>query len=230
MKRTIVMSVAMIVAALALTQPYLAGAAGTPASKATAQVGGINILADTDQDWTSVLDATIKTPNGKDLFVDVSLECGLFTRTKAVSQGGVLDTSTSESSVKVVVVLDAGTPAERVAAPGETTFCRRTQTLSGKYAGIENCEDKNGDGEVTDDECELTPEETELLLDTMNANSFNYVIGNLKSGVHTISVLAKIDLETTTQNGEAEARAAIGKGSVTVETVRIARTAVIELA
>jgi hypothetical protein len=129
----------------------------------------------------------------------------------------------------VQVVLDAGTANERVANPGETTFCRRTQTLTGKYAGIENCEDANGDGQTTEDECETTPEETELILDTMNANSFNFILGNVGTGVHTVSVLAKIELDSVANQGEAEARAAIGNGSVTIETVRLARDTQIEL-
>jgi len=203
--------------------------AGQPASKASAQVGKINILSSENVGWTQILAAPIKTPNGKALFIDVSLECGLYTRTKTVSQEGILDTSTAESGVSVMVVLDAGTASERVASPGETTFCRRTQTLSSRYAGIEECEDENGDGETTEDECETTPEETQLILDTMNANSFNFIIGAVGTGVHTVSVLAKIDLASAAEAGEAEARAAIGNGSVTIETVRLARNTPIEL-
>lgn len=221
------LGVCLVVSALVATE--VATGAGQPASKASAQVGKINILSSENLDWTQVLGTTIKTPNGKGLFVDVSLECGLYTRTKTVSQEGILDTSSAESGVKVMVVLDAGTANERVASPGETTFCRRTQTLSSRYAGIEECEDENGDGETTEDECETSPEETQLILDTMNANSFNFIVGSVGSGVHTISVLARIDLATEAEAGEAEARAAIGNGSVTLETVRFAKNTQIEL-
>ena len=219
--------VCLVLAALASTPSSIA--AGQPAAKATAQVGAINILSSENLDWSQVLAAPIKTPNGKALFIDVSLECGLYTRTKTVSQEGILDTSSADSGVKVMVVLDAGTANERIALPGETTFCRRTQTLSSRYAGIEECEDANGDGETTEDECETTPEETQLILDTMNANSFNFILNNVGSGVHTVSVLARIDLASAAEAGEAEARAAIGNGSVTIETVRLARNTPIEL-
>lgn len=211
-----------------ITAPSATGA-GQPSAKASAQVGAINILTSESTEWSQILAAPIKTPNGKGLFIDVSLECGLYTRTKTVSQDGILDTSTAESGVKVQVVIDAGTARERVVSPGEVTFCRRTQELSSRYAGIEECEDTNGDGETTEDECETTPEEIQLILDTMNANSFNFVVGSIGQGVHTISVLARIDLASQAEAGEAEARAAIGNGSVTIETVRLVKNQPIEL-
>lgn len=222
MRRTLFVTAA-IGAALVMAIQTPGITAGQAAAKATAAVAHINIMSAEDTDYSTVLRSTLKAPGGKDLFVDVSLECGLFTGTKVASEAGILDTSTAESGVKVKVVLDRGTPNEREALPGEITFCSRTQTMSGKYAGIEDCEDENGDGETTEDECDLTEEETELLLDTMNANSFNFVITSIGAWTHTIDVLAKIDVETTAQAGEAEAWAAIGHGTVTVEQVRLAR-------
>ncbi|MGH7319730.1 MAG: hypothetical protein ACRELA_08910 [Candidatus Rokuibacteriota bacterium] len=204
-------------------------AAGPPASKATVRVAHINILSDEDLDYTTVLEATLRTANMKDLLLDVALECGLYTRTKVVSQDGILDTSRADSGVRVRVLLDPGTPNEIVAPPGETTYCRRVQQLSAVYNGVQNCQDENGDGTVQYDECELTPEETELLLDTMDASAFNFVIGDVTAGVHTIAVQAKIDLETSSDMGEAEAKAAIGNGAVTVEEVRLVRGAEIEM-
>lgn len=111
-------------------------AAGVPASKATAQVAHINILSSDDLAYTTILNTTLRTANQKDLFIDVSLECGLYTRTKVVSQEGVPDTSSADSGVRVRVLLDPGTPNERVAPPGETTYCRRVQTLTGVYGGV----------------------------------------------------------------------------------------------
>jgi hypothetical protein len=221
------LGVCLVIAAL--TSSPSSFAAGQSAAKASAQVGNINILTSENLEWSQILTAPIKTPNGKALFVDVSLECGLYTRTKTVSQEGILDTSSADSGVRVQVVLDAGTSKERVAKPGEITFCRRTQTLSSRYAGIEECEDANGDGETTEDECETTPEETQLILDTMNANSFNFILDGVGAGVHSVSVFARIDLSSEAEAGEAEARAAIGHGTVTIETVRLAKNTPIDL-
>jgi hypothetical protein len=105
--------------------------------------------------------------------------------------------------------------------PGEVVFCRRTQTLTALFGGILNCTDTNGDDVITVDECNLTPEELELVLDTMNANSFNFVLDDLGSGVHTVAVQARISTKEEAGAGVADAKATIGKGSVTVESVRM---------
>ena len=67
-------------------------------------------------------------------------------------------------------------------------------------------------------------EEIELILETTTANSFNFVKDDLSSGVHTIEVQARIGFpvdKNTSQQGQTEARGMIGKGSVTVEEVRL---------
>lgn len=208
----------------------LFAAESQPAAKVTARVADIAIVnSDVDVPYTPVLNATLRTSALKDLFVDVSLECGLFTRTQVVSEGGTLDTSSARSSVKVRVLMDAGTVNERELLPGEITFCRRAQTLSAQYGGVENCNDENGDGIVQYSECETTPEMTEFILDTMNANAFNFVIDDVGAGVHTITVEARIDLEEEFMEGEAEAMATIGRGAVTVEEVRLAPGTDLEL-
>jgi hypothetical protein len=202
-----------------------AGAEGYPSAKAACQVANITLIdGSTQTDWTTLLCNRIKTANQKDLFVDVSFECGLYTQTLVRSKGGVKDTSTAEAIVKVRVLVD-GEPA----FPGDVVFSRRMQELSATLQGIINDDalilvDTDGDGipdAVQIDEDLLTPEEIELILDTMTANSFNFVLNDLSSGVHTIEVQAKIDTATSAQEGTASATATIGKGSVTVEEVRL---------
>jgi len=188
-----------------------------PSSKATARVGNVNIMDSTQLSWSTIMSAKIKTANSKDLFINASLECGLLTRTKVRSKKGESDTSSASASVKVRVLVD-GRPAH----PGEVTFCKRTQELTAVFGGIlEECTDANGDGTITADECEFTEEELELLLSTMNANSFNFIIADLDASVHTIEVQAKIDSAVAFQAGEAAAAASIGRGSVTIEEVRM---------
>ncbi len=189
---------------------------GQPASKVTAKVGDIAILDSTGMEWKTILSNNLKTANQKDLFVDVSLECGLYTSTK-VASAGKTDTSVADAGVQVQVLVD-GKPI----LPGPVTFCRRTQTLTALFGGIMNsCKDLNGDGTITNDECTWTNEELELVLETMNANSFNFIQGNLLAGTHTIDVQARIDTDHTAMAGTADAKATIGKGSVTVESVRM---------
>jgi hypothetical protein len=222
MKRTVFLVLVAVLTILALAGG--AAAQSQPSSKATAKVGTIAILNNTGMEWTTILANNIKTPNQKDLFIDVSLECGLYTKT-LVKSAGTKDTSKAEAGVYVQVLVD-GVPAY----PGEVVFCRRTQELTALFGGImESCTDANGDGVITYDECTWTPEELELILDTMNANSFNFLLDDLGPGVHTVAVQARISTDTEAGAGVATAKATIGKGSMTVEEVRLIQNEDIEL-
>jgi hypothetical protein len=76
----------------------------------------------------------------------------------------------------------------------------------------------------------------QLVLNTMAAHSFNFIIPDVHSGVHTIEVMAKIE---TTQDGTpleddvqgvALSDATLGKGTLTVDCVRfVNKDAQIEL-
>ena len=242
--------------------------ASQPSSKATAMVKDLTILEwtgpveDGPTVWDTILLQNIKTPNQKDLFIDVSLESGLYTDTLVRSKRKAADdedwdTSTAHAKIDVRVVIDEGTADERVASPGWVVFNYREQTLSAKFMGIFTGEcliveladpqiDNDGDGEVNEDpidgidndgdgeidedgpdyvitidyEC-LEYEELQLILDTMSANSFNFVIDQLTAGEHTISVQARIDANGSAEEGEFDAMACIGRGSVTIEVVRM---------
>ena len=217
MQKLISLTVLVIVLA-GLAFGGAAAQSSQPSSKVTAAVSTITILqpAEGETDWTTILSNNLKTPNQKDLFVDVSLECGLYTDTLVKSAGGTKDTAKAEAGVYVQVLVD-----DVPMYPGEVVFCRRTQTLTALFGGILNCTDTNGDGVITVDECKLTPEELELVLDTMNANSFNFVLDDLGPGVHTVALQARISTKEEAGAGMADAKATIGKGSVTVESVRM---------
>jgi hypothetical protein len=116
-------------------------------------------------------------------------------------------------------VLVDGVPA----APGAVVYCRRTQELSATLGGIlQSCTDANGDGTILGAECQFTEEEISLLLSSMNAASFNFGAA-VGTGVHDITVQAKINTGTATSTGTAVAKATIGKGSVVVTEQRLAR-------
>jgi hypothetical protein len=199
---------------------------GTPAAKVTAAVSQTQLLTATAvAGWDTILSNTIKTPNQKDLFIDVSLESGLVTRTAAQSHGGHKDTSVASAEVRVRVLIDG-----HVAYPGEVIFAGRTQELSATLDGlISSCfiVDENGNV-VLDEDC-VEPEEIELILSTMSANAFNFVYPDCGTGVHTFEVQARVETSTDVQEGEAEAFAMIGRGSCTVEEVRMVNDEDIEL-
>ena len=193
-------------------------------AKATAKVGNVNVLNYVSLGWTTILSNTIKTANQKDLFIDVSLETGLYTQTKVRSNGNK-DTSDATATIKVQVLVD-GVPAY----PGEVVFDRRAQTLSATLGGIlSNCTDSNGDGDIDLNDCTLAPEEIELILDTMAAHSFNFIMDDLSPGEHLVEVQAMISTSSSSGAGSASSNATIGNGSVTVEEVRLIKGEDIQL-
>ena len=221
-KKLIVIGLAVVLA-LTLGAGAVLATPPQPASKATAKVGDISFVTETDE-WTTILTQDIRTPNGKDLFIDVSLQCGLYTQTEVKSKGGAKDTSTADAMITVRVLVDG------VAAhPGPVVFSRRYQELSAVLQGQIPLIWDEDLGKYVIAEGALTFEEIELILDTMDAHSFNFIIDDLTSGVHTVEVQAMIDTAAVEGEGTASASASIGKGSVTVELVRMIKGEDIEL-
>jgi len=202
-----------MVAMLALSLAAVSGYAQTsqPSAKVTAKTANLTLLppTTTQGEWHTVLANSIKTANQKDLFISASFEVGLYTDTLVKSKLMVSDTTTAKADVKVRVVLDLGTGAERVVEPGEVVYGRRSQTLSATLEGaIAGCLSvvTNLDGSlgiVLNQAC-VQPEVIDLILDTMDAASFNFVAVDVPQGVHTVSVQAQIETTGTVQNGTTE--------------------------
>lgn len=190
----------------------------------------------------------IHTASQKDLFVDVSLECGLTTNTKVMSKALARTIAEAEAYVKVWVEVDPDYDANGpiantgiVAEPGVVTFARRYQGLIAEFAGsfvtdgpVEECLVTDEKNITTISEDCLAEEMVALIIDTMTANSFNFVIGNLTAGDHDVVVWADLDYN---MNGtsyddsdlsdfapeDITTRAYLGKGSVTIESVRLVK-------
>jgi len=220
MKKRVV-TVMSVVLALAIVLSAGVALAGNnsqmPSAKATAQISHIAVIDSGDQDWTPILTQTIKTPNQKDLLIDVSLQSGLYTMTKVKGKKGDTDTATASATVKVRVKVD-GTSAY----PGDAgvVFNERQQELTAVLGGVLTCTDTNGDGIIQYSECTWTDEEIELILSTMSANSFNFIVADLTAGPHTVVVEAMIAASEAIPD-KSEAKATIGMGSVTIEQVRM---------
>ena len=192
-------------------------------AKATAAVSSVNLINSTeDHSWSTILSNSIKTANQKDLFIDASLECGLYTDTTVKSKGSVKDTSTAEATVQVQVLIDGVE-----AAPGVVTFCKRKQELEAELQGVLELCTLEGATELS--LCVTDEETIRLMLETMNANSFNFIAENLTAGTHMIEVQARIGTTSASMLGAATATAMIGKGSVTIESVRMVKNEVIEI-
>jgi hypothetical protein len=177
-----------------------------PSAKAAAIINklyAIPMTAADSLDWVTVHSQTIKTANAKDLFMDVALQCGIFTQTKSqLKVGG--DSSTATGQIEVRVMVDAD-----MAEPGVVVYDKRVQTLNTElYQALWTATGMSIDniGYV------------ELILETLQAHAFNFVMTDLSSGVHTITVQAKV---TSTASANATAMAAVGMGSTTIESVRM---------
>ena len=186
-----------------------------------------------------IFEQSIHTANQKDLFIDVSLEVGLTTNTKVMSKALQRAISEAEASVEVWVEVD-GVPAD----PGVVTFARRYQGLIAEFAGSfyadkdglwQACFVTDSSGITTIDQTCLTEEMVALILDTMSAHSFSFILPDLGAGDHTVVVWANLTYNHTgdefVDSGDLSewapedinTRAYIGKGSVTVESVRMVK-------
>lgn len=231
MKQTLVTLVTICLAICLVAGTAVAADVSQPSSKFSMAMGDIAVVSKAataeDSGWQTILRTYIKTSEQKDLTMDVALQCGLFTRTLVRSKMATKDTSTAEASIAIRVVMD-GTNFAMPGGEEGVIYSRRYQELSAVFQGIlTNClelVDDNGDGipdrVVIDEEC-VTPEELELVLDTMDAHAFNFALGDVGSGVHKIEVQALVDDATSAQTGEAEAYATLGKGAMIVEEVRL---------
>jgi hypothetical protein len=219
-----------------------------PSAKATSNAGDLAEVAFASA--APIFTQIIHTAQQKDLLIDVSLECGLTTNTKVMSKNLKRAISEAEAIVEVWVEVDPvfvdGEPIERsgnLAEPGVVTFARRYQALIAEFAGSfsttkdewQDCFVKNNGITTIDPDC-LDPEMVALILDTMTANTFNFVQADLDAGDHTIVVWANLDYRKTgeefvdSENELADwapenisTRAYLGKGSVTVESVRFVK-------
>jgi hypothetical protein len=198
---------------------------GQPAAQFAFSTSELTLIQQTTSTngWVTVLSGKLKTPSSKEVYVSASLEAGLYTQTLVRSKNMKKDTSVASVSIQVQALID-GTPMQ----PGTVTYAARTQTLSATLEGaIAGCLSivTNPDGTqsiVLDQDC-VTPEEIELILDTLNAASFNFVSSNVGVGTHTISIQARISSSTSVQEGSASAKGLVGKGTMIAQILRAVR-------
>ncbi len=220
------------------------GAASLPSSKAAVALGDLIDLgarastsgaATNDTGYVTVMQAFIKMAEQKDLSADVAIQCGLITDTTVRSKGGTIDISKAKGAVSIRV---KGTnqstgqvryfePSENGTAPdggpAGVTYCARLQQMEAKFAGL-NCTADLTTGVVT---C-ADPEELRLLLETLNANAFNYLLADASSGVWKVEVQAraKSDVQLSGSGlGAAAAEAFVGLGSTRLESLRLIKDA-----
>ena len=239
MKRIIVLCSVFV---LAMTFGITSAFAG-PSSKISAQAGGVQALnlssnVEAESKWENVFDPiVIKPPNDKELVMTFSAECGLSTDTTVMSRKLARAVAKAEAMVEIRVLVDnvpvvVGQPMYDAVAglqrDGQSIiFARRSQELIANFGGdFSTCDKIDGVYQITD-EC-IEPEELQLILKTMNANSFTFIAMDLEAVEHTIQVQARLTYNTETMydvdaSSAAAATAYLGYSSFTIETVRMAQ-------
>jgi len=241
-KKVIVIILAVVLVAMLGATGVFAQENPNASAKATAQIEGLTVISESEavqpdddavddwvydldtnpEDWHVILTQTIKTANNKDLFIDASLLSGLYTKTVVRSKGGDKEASAAAGAVLLAVTVDydeTKPPSEWLAWPGPIIYNARAQVLTATLQGIVELVDEDGVYSLNI----TAPEEIGLFIATLSANSFNWIVDDLNSGMHTVEVWAKCVTYAGTSKGSAEAVAVIGLGSVTIEEVRMVK-------
>ena len=217
--------------------------AETPSAKTGARAADLSGVQFESWGELEGLRTILKIPEQKELIFDVSLQCGLYTYTKASSKRSQRNEDTVEAGIKVAVKwtnIDTGESGwampnsdTSVAGgldgdgfPDGVTYCSRMQSLAATFQGdLLSCIAEDGTVTVTD-EC-LTEESVELTLETLAAHAFNFYAEDIGQGTYEISVWANpecSDNETAAAcDGNGDARAWIGMGTMVVDEVRFAK-------
>jgi hypothetical protein len=198
----------------------------------SANSGGTN-----DTQWQDILEAWIKTPNGKEIAIGASLQCGLVTDTTVKSSGGQLDSAAARGKIAVRIKIERPDGVIVYAEPDNgadletdipmnaegVTYADRYQYLGAKFAGL-NCTADASTHVVT---C-AAPEELQLILKTLSAHHFQFLYANATPGVHKVTVQARAQAGIKlggTMLGAAGAEAFAGAGALSVESIRLVKDA-----
>lgn len=175
-------------------------AQGLPAAQHTEQFGNVNIVFVQDR-WTELFSSVIKMPEQKDLYVNVTIECGLL-------MGGA-EPSYDGAVVRMAVTVDGVTMS-----PGRYEMCGKTNELSPKFSNLATC--TAGDGKARWSECGMTEAQMNLLRRSTRTTTANFILKDVGVGVHTIKVKAYL------WNGtQVPARAVVGDGGMMAEIIRL---------
>jgi hypothetical protein len=246
MKRFIIASLAVsLVTSVALADPSAKFAATYTKGIGLASVAYVSGTADAvkfDFDAGYTL-ARIKVPQDKELLVGVSADIGLVTDTSVKGQNGGAARSIAGSGAGVIVfAVPVGSKgSDAIAEPGFVVLNSRVQVLDATLGGvIQSCTPEDDGSIVVADDCVVTPEEIGLILGTMSANHFNFVLPDMDQGEYNLVAFfvtgagasINIDEATVEAGGSISASsfalAFVGKTMVTVQQVRAAKGGVIE--
>lgn len=207
---TIILAVTVLITPLAFAQ----SSGNFSASIATTQCEVNNVTgALTGGLEDTLLETTIKTPGSSStaLLIRPSLVTGLFTKTK-VDVNNTAATAVAGVQVRVLIdgkVVAPGEPVGEEAGPddGWIYFDKRFQKLETNIFNVlSDC-----DPTEAVENCFI-----DLILSTLSAHSFDFVVGNVGVGEHTLTVEWRLEPSAATANEAA----CVGPGVLTVQQVK----------
>lgn len=197
--------------------------------------------------------AKIKVPNQKELLVGVSAQVGLFTETEVRGKKGSTSKAIAfaEGSVGLMACESdvEESPLCYTSVPRTVVLSNRSQELEATLGGVlESCDvlieadtdaDSGYSGSFNLNDCNLSPEEIRLAIETLAAHHYNFVFPNMPVGEWDIIATFKTDAQTQASaycdtdstayeyciveaeaSARADAKAVINNSMVTIQEVR----------
>lgn len=181
------------------------GAGPEPANKVSAAGATAEVIAQGES--VVLMTEYVKTSKPTDLILGVTTECSITTELTTVGD----DFSEAEGQVRVWVEIDdvpVPVSDDDTNEAGKVVFCNRLYQRTTSMFDDEDATIKT-------------------LMDTRNANGFNWMALDVGSATHKIEVVAEL---TSNASSNAQAMAAVGKRTLIVEPVKSANNeAVTEL-
>lgn len=252
MKRA-VLTLLVTTLALGSAQAQISSAKGSSAISNAVLIEATDMTHSWDPVLSTIIQIPQQKELAFDVALQCGLFTDTLVRSKAGERDTSTAEAAIDVRVKLQKINQDGSYGEPfLAYPDAVTYAKRTQTLMAKFQGIfQQCVttdpatgecvdygadtclevtpvDNNGDGVIDDyvttlDEACLDYEEVQLVLDTMNANAFNFVSADLEQGEYRITVEAQITSSTSVQAGSARAKGLVGLGSLLVDEVRFVK-------
>jgi hypothetical protein len=174
-------------------------------------------------EWKDLLHTTLTTPQRKNLVMVVALEAGLHTTAPAPARprGTTGEGSPARGTLELRLLVDGN-----AVAPGPLVLTESAQDAMTRYGDMlsTSCSDNDGDGTVVADECIFTGEEQRRLLRALALHAVSFALDDIDTGTHDLRVQARITVTSQGASGSATAGAWVGRGSITVEEVRLVKS------
>jgi hypothetical protein len=164
---------------------------------ATEDVRPVNVVL-TSAARTPLLAADFKKPGKKDLFIAVSLECGLFS--------GTVANAFDDAAVIVRVFVDGN-----LTRPGIVHYCGKTNGLVPPFSGLATCTSSSLNS------CGFSSADLAEIARNLHSHDFNFLLINIPKDIQHIRVEGSVEQGPTVVT----AFGVIGKGSLEATVVNL---------